>query len=303
MDRDAVREHLTGPIPSISTPFNRDGSIDFDSLRKMIEFDLDAGAKTILLTAGDSHYECLSDEEIAEVTRVTCEQTARRAMVVAADRLHSTTRAIEFAKFAKETGADVVMCMPPDWSRSCTAETMAAHYVAVSRHMPVMIVTNRFIPHGIEFGLRTVDIALNTSDNIVAIKDDMRTVFARKLCLLAHDRCAVFAGGQKEGHMNMWPYGCDGYLSTFCSFKPEVSDAYWAAIKSKDIAAAVRIIADIDMPFFDYVKNVPGCYDAGSKGVYELYGLAKRWRRPPYYSLNDSEMEQLAEFFRARKLL
>ena len=303
MDRESVREHLVGPIPSIGTPFKRDGSIDLDSLRGMIEFDIAGGAKTILLTAGDSHYECLSDDEIAEVTRVTCEQTAGRAMVVAADRLHSTDRAIEFARFAQEAGADVVMCMPPNWARSCTPETLAEHYAAVAQHMPVMIVTNRFIPYGIEFGLRTVEIALDKSENVVAIKDDMRTLFARKLCLLAHERCAVFCGGQKQGHMNMWPYGCDGYLSTFCSFKPEVSDAYWAAIESKDIPAAVRIIADIDMPYFDLLFTLPGDFNAGEHATYEIYGLAERWRRPPYYSLNDGEVEQIADFFRTRGLL
>lgn len=303
MNRQSVRERLTGPIPSIGPPFHRDGALDFHGLRNLVEFDIAAGAKTILLTAGDSHYLCLSDEEIAEVTRVTCEQTAGRAMVVAADRHHSTGRAIEFAKFAREAGADVLMCMPPNWGRSCTAETLAEHYAAVARHMPVMIVTNVFGPHGTEFGLRAIDLALDRSESVVAVKDDMRGEFARRLCLLAHERCAIFAGGQKQGHMNMWPYGCDGYLSTFLGLKPEVAHDYWAAIEAANIPGACRIIAETDMPYFDFVLKLPGNFDAGMHGAYELYGLAKRWRRPPYYSLNDSDMEALAGFFRERGLL
>ena len=52
---DRVRAALTGPIASIRTPFSRDGSIDYDGLRRMIDFDLEAGSKVSLLTAGDSH--------------------------------------------------------------------------------------------------------------------------------------------------------------------------------------------------------------------------------------------------------
>ena len=56
IDRDRVREALTGPIASVHTPFNEDGSIDFDGLRRSIDFDIAAGSRTVLLTAGDSHY-------------------------------------------------------------------------------------------------------------------------------------------------------------------------------------------------------------------------------------------------------
>jgi 4-hydroxy-tetrahydrodipicolinate synthase len=303
MGRQAVRECLTGPIPSIRTPFHRDGSIDFDSLRNIIDAVLAAGAKTVLLTAGDSHFECLSDEEIAEVTRVTCEQTAKRAMIVAADRYYDTGRAIRFADYAREQGADVLMCLPPDWVGSCTSNTLVEHYATVAEHLPVMIVTGRFIARGHDFGLHTVDMALDRSREIVAIKDDISGEFARKLALLAHPRCAVFAGGQKQRHMDMWPYGCDGYMSTFINFKPEVTRAYWAAIEANDLGAASEVIRNIDMPYFDVVSKLPGGFDAGIHATYELFGVAERWRRPPYYSLSDEEMEQLGEFFRQRGLL
>ena len=94
MTPDEVREHLTGPFPSIRMPFNEDGSVDYEGLRHEIDFIIAAGSKTILLTAGDSHYMCLSDEEIAQVTRTTCEHTRGQAMVVAADRWYSTSRAV-----------------------------------------------------------------------------------------------------------------------------------------------------------------------------------------------------------------
>ena len=303
ISRDKVRACLTGPIASVRTMFSRDGSIDFDGLRSYVDFIVEAGTKTVLLTAGDSHYECLGDSEIAEVTRVTSEQTARRAMVVAADQFYSTGRAVEFAQYAKSVGAEVVMCRPPDWSQSCTPETLSDHYAAVAQQMPVMIVTNVFSSHGPAFGLETIRLALEKSDNVVAVKDDMRGAFATKLCLLAHDRCAIFAGGQKISHMNMHPYGCDGYLSTFITFKPEIAHRYWKAIEAGDLTEASAVIAEYDMPYFDFIVPLTGGFDAGIHGTLELFGIAQRWRRPPYHSLRDEEMEKLADFFKGKALL
>ena len=302
-DRAWIRQSLTGPVASIRTPFEKDGSIDYDGLRRAIDFNIEAGSKTILLTAGDSHYVALSDEEISEVTRVTVAHTGRRALVVAADRCFSTRRALAFADYCRGIGVHVLMLMPPDWGASCTPETLSAYYTHVAEQIPVMVVTNVFIPRGEAFGLRTIEKTLVATNHVVAIKDDMCGVFARKMCLLVHDRWAVFAGGQKQNHMNMHPYGCDGYLSTFITFRPAIAHRYWAAIESANLAAAAAVIRDYDIPFFDWVMGMPGGFDAGIHGVLELFGICKRWRRPPYYSLNDADMERLREGLRSRSIL
>ncbi len=298
-----VRRALTGPVPSISTPFKKDGSIDYNSLCNLIDFLIDAGSKTIMLTAGDSHYICMSEKEIAEVTKVVVNHTAKRAMVIAADRYYNTKQAVEFAQYVHSIGADILMVMPPDWAHSCTPETLSEHYTQVSQHIPVMIVTNVFIARGMDFGLKTLKLTLNKADGVVAIKDDFCGEFARKMGLLVHDKWAVISGGQKQNHLNIHPYGCDGYLSTFISFKPEITHQYWTAIKKNDEKKAAQIIETYDMPFFDLIGSFTGKFDAGKHGALELFGVAKRWRRSPYHSLNDKEMEKLADFFKQKSLL
>ena len=111
------------------------------------------------------------------------------------------------------------------------------------------------------------------------------------------------AGGQKQNHMNMLPYGADGYLSTFLTFKPEIARCYWRAVEARDLTAAAAVIRDYDMPFFEHIIKTEGSFDAAMHGVYELYGLAERWRRPPYHSLSDAQMERLSGFLKSKKLL
>lgn len=295
IDRTWVRRSLTGPVTSIRTPFLEDGSIDFRGLRRQIDLDIAAGSPALILTAGDSHYFALSDDEIAEVTRATTEHANRRAMVVAADRQYNTQQSIDFARYCREVGADVLMVLPPDWAHSCTPETLVAHYAAVAEHIPVMIVTNVFIPRGEEFGLRALERTLAATGNVVAIKDDMGGSFARRMALMVHDQWAVISGGQKQNHLNMRPYGCDGYFSTFLPFMPEIARRYWSAIEENNLSDAAAVIRDFDLPFFSLLGSLNGGFNAGIHGVFELFGICHRWRRPPYHSLSDGEMAQMRD--------
>jgi 4-hydroxy-tetrahydrodipicolinate synthase len=303
MSKEQIMAALSGPVASVATPFNRDGSIDFDGLRNFIDFVIAGGSKTVVLTAGDSLYTLLTDEEIAAVTRATVEHTAGRAMVIAAGGGLATPAAVEFAGYCRDVGADMLMLMPPDWARSGTVETFVAHYRAAAAVMPIMIVTNVFANWPVGEAMQVLEILRDTEPNLLAIKDDLCNAFARKMSLVVHGKWAVLSGGQKQNHLNNLPYGCDSYLSTFIMFKPEIPRKYWQAILADDIATAVAIIEQYDLPLFDYTAALQGGFDAGVHGTLELFGIAQRWRRNPYYSLSDAELEQLGDFYRGMGLL
>lgn len=293
---EEIHNRCVGPVGSIRTPFTSNGDIDVRSLQRMVDFVVDAGSPAVMLTYGDSLYSILTDAEVADVTRLVADRVAGRAIVIAADRGWWTGKAIEFGQYARGVGADILMLMPPTWCESVTIESLADHYCAVAEHIPVMVVTNVFAGMGRRAMLETVDLAMRRAPNVVAAKDDLCDEFGRRLSMLAYGRLTVIAGGQKQNHLNAWPYGCDAYLSAFITFRPSIARAYWTAIQRTDIATARRIIASIDIPFFDYIMKLPGGFDAGMHGVLELHGLAERWRRPPYVALNSAEMERLADF-------
>ena len=80
MDLDRFRHHLTGPVASINTPFLEDDSIDYDGLRRFIDFTIESGAGTVLFTPGDSLYPVLTEAEIAELTAFTSSVVNKRAL-------------------------------------------------------------------------------------------------------------------------------------------------------------------------------------------------------------------------------
>ena len=295
ISRAEVREALTGPVASLSTPFTQDGDVDYAGLRKLVDGNLEGGSKSALLTYGDSLFTLLSDDEISEVTRVVADQTGKRGLTVAADGGWWTGKTVEFARYCREVGADVLMVKPPIWGGSVTVDTLVAHYKEVAAEIPVMLVTNVWAADPAQ-GLKTVQVLLDGVDGIVAIKDDILGQFVRQMTAMVSDEWAVFAGGQKQNHLDIVHYGAVGYMSTFVTFHPPVTRLYWDAIERSDWTAAAKVIAEHDWPLFEYIGGLQGGFDAGMHGLLALTGTAGRWRRKPFYSLNDEEMEGLKAF-------
>lgn len=294
-----VREALAGPWPTIRTLFTSRGEIDFDGIRRHLDFMIEESkAKAVVLTWGDSLYSILTDDEIAQLTKAVVEHVNKRAFVVAADSAWWTGKSVAFAEYCGQVGADMLMVMPPDWARSTTVDTLVHHYRAISQKIPVMLVTNYLGKRGNAFGLELIKRLRDEVPGVMALKDDVGGAFIRKVCLLAHEAWALSAGGQKQNHMNMYPYGVNGYLSTHMTFKPEIAWRYWRAIEAEDLDAARAVIADYDMPLFDHLIATKGSFDAALHGIFEHCGFAKRYRRSPYHSLTDEQMDELGAFLK-----
>jgi len=302
MNLDHVRSHLTGPLGSLRTPFNRDGSIDYAGVRRMIDFILATGCRTTLITAGDSHFECMSDDEQLELNRVAAEHTAGRGMTVGADWQLGLPQAKKFAAECKAFGVDILMTRPADWANSCTAQGIVDFYAAIAEIIPVMVVTNLFANRPPAFGYEVMRRALDIP-NILAVKDDLRNDFAREVSMMCHEKWAVFSGGGMCNHLTMHPFGCDGFMDRHMNFKPEITYAYWNAIQKNDVLEAGRIARDVEKPLDEHMSTYPGGRDAAVHGLIEIFGIAGRWRRPPYHSLTDTEMTKLKSFVKDRGLI
>jgi dihydrodipicolinate synthase/N-acetylneuraminate lyase len=299
--RDKARRHITGPISSISTPFDRTGNIDEAALRQCVDFAVEvAKSETLLLTYGDSLYSVLTDQEIADVTRITVEQNAGRKLVVAAGSWW-LGESVHFAEYCRDLGVDMFMPLPPNWAGSVNESTLVEYFTTISRTIPVMVVTA--IGPGVSVPLGTIQKLLEGDNGIVAIKDDICGPYGRRLATLTHEKWAFLSGGRKENHLDQLPYGAHAYLSLYMRFFPAIAHRYWDAIQTGNLTKAVAIINRYDIPFIDFCAKHGAHFDAVVHGAMELAGIAPRWRRAPYTSLNDAQMDQLKNFFSERGLV
>lgn len=302
MDRARFKHQLSGPIASINTPFAASGGVDLEGLRRFVDVAITGGARSVLFTPGDSLYAVLSEREIGDITKATVEHVAGRAMFLAAAGPWWRGQAVEFAAFAREVGADGVLASPP--FRGGTPREHADYFLAVSQELPTVILSATLSPLGISGAVEVVEILLEEGEQMVGFKEDYGPEFARQACLLADGRWAIFAGGQKQTHLDMAPYGCDGYMSVLVVFKPEIARSYWDAIEAGNHKAAARVIRDFDLPMFDAMASSSSVgSDAAQHAMMELYGISQRWRRPPLASFSDEEVERLGADLKHLKLL
>ena len=131
-----------------STPFDDQGVLDVESLRREIDFCVEAGAHGIVSPVNASEFWTLSDDERKLVIRVVVEQTAGRIPVVAGAAGVSDQHAAMMAKYAQEVGADAVIAMPP-YARPIPTSEIYAYYKAMSDAITIPIfIQNHDAPAG-----------------------------------------------------------------------------------------------------------------------------------------------------------
>jgi 4-hydroxy-tetrahydrodipicolinate synthase len=290
---EEAKKALTGPIASVSTPFKQNGEIDYEGLHNIVEFILKAKSKTVLLTYGDSLYSLLTDDEIADITKKVVEQTGGRAMTVVAGSWW-LGKSIGFANYARNLGADMFMPLPPDWAQSASPINLVEFYTKISEVIPVMMVTNigkRAIP------VEVIKTLLINENNIVAVKDDKCGQYGKDTAKTVNKKWAFLSGGRMINHMDVMPYGADGYLSAYMRFKPEIAHKYWDAVSTNSIIEAVNIINKYDKPFMeDLPKQLGLNFDAVIHAAMEVCGICERWRRNPYINASEIHMDIISSF-------
>ena len=132
---------LKGSIVALVTPMHEDGSIDYPSLRKLIDWHVAEGTHCIGVVGTTGESPTVNVEEHCEIIRVAVEQAAGRVPVMAGCGANSTHEAIELAKFAKKVGADSQLQVVPYYNKP-TQEGQYQHFKAIAEavgDLPMML--------------------------------------------------------------------------------------------------------------------------------------------------------------------
>jgi 4-hydroxy-tetrahydrodipicolinate synthase len=285
---DEFRSRVRGPVCSIPTPFTKDGDIDERGVRSIIDVGLEGGSQVIMLTEGNSLFSILSDYEIGQLTRLVVEHAAGRAVTVAADSLWWTSKVVEFASWCRDLGYDIFMVRPPVLG-SPSPEAQAVHYAAVADVMPTMLVGN--VP------FKTLSILADTAPGIVAFKDDIQGHYGFSVTRRYADRWVIISSGPMWLHYALWPYGSPAWLSHAVTYAPQIAQDYWNALQQGDEEGVKENILKYDEQWWDMAATFRGGFEGLWYASLELFGVAGRWRRPPYTSPYDSEIEVARDFW------
>ncbi len=122
---------LTGSIVALVTPMHADGSVDYPTLRKLIDWHIAEGTDCIGVVGTTGESPTVNVEEHCEIIRVAVEQSAKRVPIMAGCGANSTAAAIELAKFARGVGADSQLQVVPYYNKP-TQEGQYQHFKAIA---------------------------------------------------------------------------------------------------------------------------------------------------------------------------
>ncbi|MCL1043482.1 4-hydroxy-tetrahydrodipicolinate synthase [Shewanella marisflavi] len=189
-----MKVNWQGVFPAISTQFNDDGSINFESNARMLEDLIRDGIDGIIALGTIGENASLTPEEKREFIKHTIETVNGRILVLSGCTENTAQQAAKYAQDVEALGVDGLMLLPAMVYRGTDREVIV-HYqhVARSTKLPIMIYNNP-VSYGVDINLEMTAI-LAQEPNIVAIKES--TTDTRRLTELQSrfgDRFNILCG-------------------------------------------------------------------------------------------------------------
>ena len=130
---------FTGAGIAIITPFNKDGSINYDRLGEMIDYQIENNTDAIIICGTTGEASTMTDEEHLECIRYAVKKTAGRVPVIAGTGSNDTKYAIELSKEAEAVGADALLLVTPYYNKT-TQKGLIMHFTAIADAVNIPIV-------------------------------------------------------------------------------------------------------------------------------------------------------------------
>ncbi len=250
---------FTGSGVAIVTPMNPDGSVNYDSFKQIIEYQIEGGTDAIIACGTTGEAATLSEKEHCQVLEFVTKQVNGRVPVIAGAGSNDTATAISLSKFAKHYGADAILSVTPYYNK--TSQTgLIKHFLAIADAVDIpMILYN--VPSRTGCNIKPETYAeLCKHENIVATKEangDISSVSkTRSLC---GDNLDIYSGNDDQT-VPFMSLGALGVISVFANLCPQEMHNICQLCLDNDFAEASRMnfkyIELMDMMFSD-VNPIP----------------------------------------------
>lgn len=272
------------------TPFNEDGSIDFDGLKKVIEHDIKGGVEYLVSLGTTGESATLNKEEKLQVLRYTAEVVNKRVPLVAGFGGNDTRELIESIKAFDFAGYDALLSASPYYNKP-TQEGIYQHYKAVASASPVPVIL--------------YNVPGRTSSNITAettlrLARDFKNIIAVKEASGNFDQVMHIIKNRPEGFLvisgddlitlPLIASGADGVISVIGNAIPgDFSEMVRLALKNDFTAARKLHYKLTDLTNLLFIEGNPG----GVKSVLKQLGIGTDQVRLPLWRISDELTQKL----------
>ena len=274
---------FTGSMVAIVTPMQEDGSVDYDSLAKLVDFHLENGTDAIIPAGTTGESATLDHKEHCEVIKRVVDQVKGRLPVIGGTGANSTWEAISLTRCAAEAGVDACLLVTPYYNKP-TQEGLYQHHKKIAEEVDIpQILYN--VPGRTACDMLPETIArLATLNNIVGVKeasgDLSRGLKVKELCGSEF----MVVSGEDNQAMESILAGGQGVISVTANVAPRLMHEMCAAALAGEKQKAKQIndkIVDLHRDLFIESNPIPAKWS-----LYEM-GLIPRGIRLPLTPLSE----------------
>lgn len=211
---------FTGSACAIITPFTKDGKVDYPTLKKQVEFQIENGTDAIVVCGTTGESSVLSAREHRQVIRSVVKYTGNRVPVIAGTGSNSTESAVKRSVAAESAGADALLIVTPYYNK-CSQEGLIEHYRFISDRTSLpIIVYNVPSRTGVDIKPETYK-ELSEIRNVVATKEANGNISAlMKTLSLCRNKLDVYCGNDDQCAAFM-AMGAKGVISVLANIMPD----------------------------------------------------------------------------------
>ncbi len=206
---------------ALVTPMREDGSINYEKLREIVEFQIAGGTDAIVVCGTTGEASAMTHEEHIETVRFVCEVTNHRIPVIAGTGSNWTETAIYLSKEAEAAGADGLLLVSPYYNKA-TQKGLIAHFTAVAEAVSLPILLYN-IPGrtGVNIAPQTIAALCRNVKNIVGVKEASGNFSnIATLMSLAGD-CVDLYSGNDDQIVPLLALGGKGVISVLSNVAPQ----------------------------------------------------------------------------------
>jgi len=231
---------ITGSIVALVTPMHEDGRIDFDALRRLVDWHVAEGTQCIGAVGTTGESPTVSVEEHCEVIRVAVEHAAGRIPVMAGAGGNSTAEAIELSRFALKVGADCTLSVVPYYNRP-SQEGIYQHFRAIAEAVDIPMVLYNVPGRTVADMLPETALRLAQVPGVVGIKEASGSI--ERACWLIKQAPKGFSiySGDDGTAVALMLLGGHGNVSVTANVAPRAMQALCVAALSGDAREAARL--------------------------------------------------------------
>ncbi len=248
---------LKGCYTAIVTPMKRNQTIDYEGLKRLIEFQIKGGVKGILImgTTGESPTFNWKDHE--RIIKKADEYIDGKTLTIAGTGSNSTKEAFQGTRFASELGVKAALLVDPYYNGPSSLEIRREYVEPLAHQFPEMEFIPYVIPGRTGTQLLPQDLAVlhSTLSNLNTVKEatgDLKNMaLTRKLC---GNNFSILSGDDDKTYEMMvsQEIRADGVISVVSNFVPEATQQMVQELINKNTQKALEIAKALD-PLFKTV--------------------------------------------------